>query len=508
MNGEERGELERLRDAVNALIGFGFEADRIDQLGAALWPRVQELGLSGFDAYIARLRAPEHRAAETSAVGTLLTVTETFFHRSYDQVVALLDQVAEPAARRSRRLRILSAGCASGEEPYTLAIALRERYPDIESWDLEIVAFDLNPLMLKKAEQGRYSAWSLRAVPEDLKKKYFRQTERSYELLSAIRSMVQFRQQNLVEPGPWPFEDFEADAIFCRNVLMYFSPAVMKTVVDRLTTSLGAQGHLFLGHAETLRGITQDYHLCHTHGTFYYQKRPAAPELSVVRCGELEEAEADALAPAAHEATSWFEAIHAASERVSVLARRRELDVAARPSPAAPAPEKPKHLAEVLELMRNERFSEALTLMDTLPPHAAAEPDALLLSAVLLTNRGHIEVAERTCEKLLAKDDLNAGAHYLKALCRENAGDDEGAREHDSIAAHLDPTFAMPRLHAGLLAKRAGDLFAAKRELARAFGLLAREETSRLVLFGGGFSREALTKLCQMELARMGERFG
>jgi chemotaxis protein methyltransferase CheR len=173
MNGAERGELERLRDAVSDLIGFGFEADRIVQLGVALWPRVQELGLSGFDAYISRLRAPEHRAAETTAVGSLLTVTETYFHRSYDQIVAFLDQVAEPAARSSRRLRILSAGCASGEEPYTLAIALRERFPDIERWDVEIVGFDLNALMLKKAEEGRYSAWSLRALPPELKKTSF-----------------------------------------------------------------------------------------------------------------------------------------------------------------------------------------------------------------------------------------------------------------------------------------------------------------------------------------------
>lgn len=503
-----RGELERLRDAVSDLIGFGFDADRIDQLGIVLWPRVQELGLSGFDAYISRLRAPEHRAAESKALGTLLTVTETFFYRSYDQIAAFLDQVAEPAARSNRRLRVLSAGCASGEEPYTLAIALRERYPDIERWDLEIVAFDLNPLMLKKAAEGHYSVWSLRALPEDLKKKYFSASERSYELAPEVRSMVRFRQQNLIEPGAWPFEDFEADAIFCRNVLMYLSPEFMKTVVDRLASSLRIGGYLFLGHAETLRGITLDYHLCHTHEVFYYQKQPARAELAEGQ-GERIETKRDELAAASSRGGSWFEEIHEASERVSVLAKRGELEGALRSSPSAPSLYKERNpFAEVLALMQKERFSEALTLLAALSPDAAEEPTALLLSAVLLTNRGQIEAAERACEKLMALDDLNAGAHYLKALCLEHAGDEEGAREHDSIAAHLDPTFAMPRLHAGLLAKRAGDLLRAKRELARALGLLAREETSRIVLFGGGFSRDALTNLCQTELARMGERFG
>lgn len=505
MNGAERGELERLRDAVSDLIGFGFEADRIDQLGVALWPRVQELGLSGFDAYISRLRAPEHRAAETTAVGSLLTVTETYFHRSYDQIVAFLDQIAEPAARSSRRLRILSAGCASGEEPYTLAIALRERFPDIERWDVEIVGFDLNALMLKKAEEGRYSAWSLRALPPELKKKYFRKVERSYELLPAARSMVKFLHQNLVEPGVWPFEGFEADAIFCRNVLMYFSPDVMKTVVTRLTSSLRKGGYLFLGHAEALRGITQDYQLCHTHETFYYQKRPSEQERTEGR-EESEQKDSTAAAPAASETISWFEAIHAASERVMALAKRGELE-GAPPSSLFTATLGKEKLAEVLALMEKERFSEALRLMEALSPEAKEEPEALLLFAVLMTNRGNIEAAETACEKLLARDDLNAGAHYLKALCLEHSGDEEGAREHDSIAAHLDPTLAMPRLHAGLLAKRAGDLLTAQSELTRALGLLAREEPSRLVLFGGGFSRESLTSLCRTELARMGERF-
>jgi chemotaxis protein methyltransferase CheR len=107
---------------------------------------------------------------------------------------------------------------------------------------------------------------------------------------------------------------------------------------------------------------------------------------------------------------------------------------------------------------------------------------------------------------LLLIDELNAGAHYVLALCREHSGNRERACEHDRVAAYLDPAFAMPRLHLGLLARRAGDRDGARRELAQASILLKREDASRLLLFGGGFNREALFVLCETALRECGGR--
>jgi chemotaxis protein methyltransferase CheR len=139
-----------------------------------------------------------------------------------------------------------------------------------------------------------------------------------------------------------------------------------------------------------------------------------------------------------------------------------------------------------------------------LPPAAARDPDVLLLSATLLVHNGQPGIAEETCRRLLAIDDLNAGAHYLYALCREASGDRTGAVEHDRLAIYLDPGFAMPRLHLGLLAKRAGDRDAARRELFQALALLRREDPSRILLFGGGFGRDALLALCGSALRECG----
>jgi chemotaxis protein methyltransferase CheR len=123
-----------------------------------------------------------------------------------------------------------------------------------------------------------------------------------------------------------------------------------------------------------------------------------------------------------------------------------------------------------------------------------------LLRAALLAHAGRLELAETACRHLLRADEMSAGAHFILALCREGAADHLGATEQHRIAAYLDPTFAMPRLNLGLRARRDGDLATARRDLTEALRLLEHEEPARLLLFGGGFRREALRALCWAEL--------
>jgi chemotaxis protein methyltransferase CheR len=161
-------------------------------------------------------------------------------------------------------------------------------------------------------------------------------------------------------------------------------------------------------------------------------------------------------------------------------------------------------VGRAVELLKDERFAEALQLLGDPPGGATRDPDTLLLRAVLLTLSGRLDEAERVCRDLCRLDELSAGAHYLLALCREGAGDTAGAAEQDRTAAYLDPGFAMPRLHLGLLARRGGDMRGARHEMEQALDLLAREDASRILLFGGGFTREALLHLCRAELLAIG----
>lgn len=499
--------LDRLELVMGEQLGFAFEHERREQLAVAAAARSAELGLEGIEAYLPRLEAPEWRREEVARLAEKVTVTETFFFRNPDQLTAVVEAALPERARRGgQRLRILCAGCASGEEPYSLAIALREGVQELDSWNVQILAVDVNRAMLAKAKRAIYSPWSLRATPESIKQRYFKGSGSELELDPEVRKLVTFRAHNLAEHDPLFYRALACDAILCRNVIMYFTPEAMARAVTRLTEALLPGGFLFLGHAETLRGLSHDFHLCHTHETFYYQrKEPGVPQSARFAPSQpLPPAEPAELPAAVAATTSWFEAIQQATHRVAALtsgdARQSPAGSADARSGAANAAE----LAPVLELMRRERFAEARAILDALPAATGKHPDALLFSAVLLTNDGRLADAELACERLLEVDELHAGAHYLKALCREHAGDARGALEHDEVAVHLDPTFAMPHLHAGLMARRAGNALVARRELGQAQALLEREETGRLVLFGGGFSREALTALCRTELGKLG----
>jgi chemotaxis protein methyltransferase CheR len=278
---------------------------------------------------------------------------------------------------------------------------------------------------------------------------------------------------------------------------------------------LSPGGFLFLGHAETLRGISHDFHLQHTHGTFYYQRQRAGEAngkhipLPLVAVNGMSSAY---VPPVVKASNSWVEIIQRSSERVVNLTSEKSevLKDSTRNSPRQtgnrkPAPPRPAlDLTVAIELLGKDQFAEAMELLRTLPPESKGDPDAQLLLAVLLTNAGDLREAEKICQRLLKLDELNARAHYLMALCREHAGDYRAAIQHDEAAVYLDSGFAMPYLHWGLVAKRSADIETAKQQLAQAVVLLACEDASRVLLFGGGFTREALTEFCRSELRACG----
>jgi chemotaxis protein methyltransferase CheR len=353
-------------------------------------------------------------------------------------------------------------------------------------------------------------------MPATSQRRWFRIAGKEFELEEDIRTAVAFREVNLAKENAdlWVTEMY--DVIFCRNVLMYFTPDSAQGLVARLTRSLAPGGHLFLGHAETLRGLSNDYHLRHTHGTFYYQRKFAQhDERSGKDEDRLDDISPDQ--PASHAAVrpvapvtepgwtkTWLETIQNASDRIQVLTERPAEPALRSGRGTGGAMQTATQLPLALELLKKERFSDALDLLDRLPAESEKDPDVLLLRAALLTHSGELGAAEAVGARLLERDELNTGAHYLLALCRESAGDRQGALDHDQAAVYLDPGFAMPRLHLGLMARRAGDWEGARRELSQALLLLTREDASRLLLFGGGFGRDALIALCRAELESAG----
>lgn len=487
-------DVERFRDAVRVHFGFSFEDSSRPQLVEVLTRRVAAARTTLPD-YLAAL---EHGASsdELRALAEELTVNETYFFRNVEQIRAFEDVVAAHA-RDGRSLRVLSAGCASGEEAYSLAITASALLPPSK---ISILAIDVNRAVLERARRGRYSQWSLRATPDDVRERWFQVDGKELVLAASARERVRFEEQNLVTPRAGLFTEGAFDVIFCRNVLMYFDRDMARAVLARFASSLVPGGHLFLGHAETLRGLSTDFGLLQSHSTFYYRRSApgdqpetwTTPMVSPARPLSVPSPPLDPPDP------DWAESIRDASARIDSLADGRAIRT------PQPDPRPLWELERVVELLDQERFAEAWAAFEQRPASTGSDPEVLLIGAVLSTNRGDSAQAERLCRDLLRIDAANAGAHYLYALCKEGAGDHAAAREHDRTALRLDARFAMPRLHLGLLARRAGQLLEARRELAAARTLLQSDDTRRLVMFGGGFNRGTLLRLCEAELTACG----
>jgi chemotaxis protein methyltransferase CheR len=496
-------EIDRFAAGVAARLGLRVDRERASEL---IERRAAEHGQS-IAAYLDRFDGDPQ---ELCAVTSELTIGETYFLRHIEQFRAFSDAVVAERTARGR-LRVLSAACSSGEEPYTLAMLLRESWPAVA---FEIHAIDLDPRAIARARAGRYSRWSLRAVAPGFEQRWFRPDGRDLVVVPEIRAAVTFEQANLVDasalanPSRW-------DVVFCRNVMMYFTEARADALISQLSRALAPAGYLFLGHAETLRGRTDEFALCHTHGAFYYQRLPASTvDVGTARPVATMDGDGDR-EPVLE--LGWHEDIRAATERVHAMVdvaldntasrasdRAAALLVSPPPVVREEAVETVPDLREIRELLEQERFGKALERLDHLRAICAVHHDVAILRALVLTHSGRFAEARATCAELLALDDTSAGANYLLALCCDSTGDTAGAAHRAQLAADLDPSFAMPRVHLGLLARRGGDRAIASRELGRAIALLEAEAPARLALYGGGFSRQALLGMCRAELAAIG----
>jgi len=505
----EASQLASFRATVERRLGLSFDDSKLGELTDVLCRRMGATNSADVESYLCLLGTslPELR----EVVGHL-TIPETYFFRMPDhfrvfQEVVLPERLR--AQRAVRRLSILSAGCASGEEPYTLAMLMQGR-AELAGWQVAIRGIDVNAAAIRKGRLGRYSAWSLRETEAKFEERCFRREGRAFQLCDSILEMVSLEEGNLVDSQAPFWKPRAYDVIFFRNAFMYLSPEAGRAVVARMVESLAPGGYLFLGPAENLRGVSHDFDLCHTHGTFYYQLRKGVvrpvsdSRHSLVSAdGTVSHPAWRAEMPLSESGGDWTDAIRQASERIRMLTQSpvgsRKLDENALPEPET-AKGIPADLSSALELLQEERFEQALAALHALPAEAQSSPDVQVLRGVLLANRGDLAQAEEACTSALKTDTLNAGAYYVMALCREQSDDRLTAMEHDQTAIYLDPSFAMPHLHLGLLAKRGGELDLAVQELSQASLLLPREDAPRVLVYGGGFSRAALAEMCRREL--------
>jgi chemotaxis protein methyltransferase CheR len=220
--------------------------------------RLRNLGLPGFSEYLNHLNG-DRSGQELRVFVDSLTTNKTSFFRESSHFDFLRKEVFPACLARGGKLRIWCAGCSSGEEPFTLGMILREDFPGIDKRNVQILATDISSEILGRARAGRYSADSLRDVPPALVKKYFRPVNvdgsTGYEISSAVHELVSFARLNLM--ADWPVKG-PFQVILCRNVMIYFDKTTQRTLVERFTGLLEPGGYLFIGHSESLTGMSED----------------------------------------------------------------------------------------------------------------------------------------------------------------------------------------------------------------------------------------------------------
>jgi chemotaxis protein methyltransferase CheR len=265
--------LRLLRDLVHERTGVYFESDRMPGMLEKLEPRAIANGCKSYLDYYYILKYDANNETEWRRVMDAFSVQETYFWRELDQIRALVDHIV-PAwfAAGPRKLRIWSAACATGEEPYSIAIALAEA-----GWGehpIEILASDASEAALAKAAQAVYRERSFRALPPSLKAKYFVAENGAFALRPEIARRVTFRWANLMDVERLP-EAAALNVIYCRNVFIYFSPATIRRVLEAFARRLPVGGQLFVGSSESLLKLSEDFELQEIQGAFAYVRRDA-----------------------------------------------------------------------------------------------------------------------------------------------------------------------------------------------------------------------------------------
>ena len=266
-----------LRDLVHAHCGILVREDMKFVMERRLAPRLEALGLPDFRAYYRFLRYGAERGAELEAAVEALTTHETYFHREPQQLRAFSEELLPLLQRRNartRRLRVWSAGCSSGEEAYTIAMLLKESNR-FEGWDVEVYGTDISRRVLEAARRAEYGPSSMRAIPPEALQRYFVPVGSRFRVREDVRAWVSFGQLNLLEPGAAQLLP-QVDVVLCRNVMIYFDPAARKQVLRVFHDKLAPGGYLLLGHSENLLNLSADFELVHLRTDLVYRRPETA----------------------------------------------------------------------------------------------------------------------------------------------------------------------------------------------------------------------------------------
>ncbi|WP_298438797.1 CheR family methyltransferase [Geobacter sp.] len=500
------GETHRLfAEFLEAETGLHFDQRNLKLLERGLRSRMAALKLGSFTEYFDYLLRFAAARGELAKLLTFLTVGETSFFRYSHHFDALRRFIIpEIAGRREggrKRLRIWSAGCSTGEEPYSLAITVIDALPDWREWDIAIVATDLNGASIRRAREGIYGDRTLRGAPPECLQRHFTKSDAGWRIGEEVRRLVAFGVLNL-QGGRFPSSgegEPGFDVIFCRNVMIYFDLATMERLVAKFAEALTPGGYLFLGHSESLLQLSSRFErLSHGSG-FYYRRREGHGAATPRRAMPVSLPTAPFVL--SREATPRPVLREPPPPPFLPAGGTGGVMPASRPPRPAPAEERPRDLfREARILFDAEEYGGAAALLDELLLSEPRHTGALLARGTIHANGGRFAEALADCAAALEADDLLPEAYLVRGLIREASGETEEAVADYRRALLLDMEAVMPHYALGRLLTRLGKNRDGERELRNAMRALERLPAGEMVPFSGGMPRETLLELLRSEL--------
>jgi chemotaxis protein methyltransferase CheR len=468
-------EFATLRTILEKSAGLVQDESRRDSLGQAVAGRIEATGATSVAAYLAMLSG-SRGASERQQLIDVVTIQETHFFRNPPQIRALRQHVLPELIRRSvaqnRPLTIWSAGCSTGEEPYSLAMLVRELMPMATRAHVRIVGSDVSASALTFAEAGRYGARAVQmAEPIDLER-WFEYDNDAYVVRDDVRELVDLRLHNLITDPP-PFDVGEVDLLLCRNVTIYFNRVTTKALMARFHKTLSDGGYLFLGHSETLWQLSDAFTLLPLGDAFVYRRDDGPKGRVTLPDRRTEVGDAPILLP----------------ERRGRSERRRRLDETTR-DPNKAQPMRP--------------LAPRTPLPPTVPP-ATRTADDFVASARTALADGRYTDAAVAAARAAKTDPMLVEPHLIGGEALVNLGRDADAIKELRQAVYLQPASAPALLLLAGALDREGEPAAAGRAYRSAAATVADLPPEQVAGFFGGREPAELVALC-LRLAEQAER--
>jgi chemotaxis protein methyltransferase CheR len=534
--------------------GLCFDESRGQSLHLALWQRLQHRGYDSYREYYNLLKFHPEGQIEIRELLDLITIGETYFFRNKAQFdvlmkFVLLEIIQKKVYSQDKSLRIWSAGCSSGDEAYSIAIAIIEVVPSYKDWNISILGTDVNRNGLARAKEGIYNKKSIGHLPEEYLCKYFTTRGATYILDPKVKELVQFEYHNLVK-DPLIHERMQTiDILFCRNVTIYFDEKTTKRVLENFYNSLAEDGYLFLGHSETLWQITNKFERVEFPQTFIYRKRVGpvredatkpfmalpdipledlvlpATQVSPFESGgekyqskamsdswsEASASSAEPLRPHDKPSLSCFESKPQGRGSEGLTSTDQPVFLQAfRPGQQElphPFQEKVESAYKGAALCLQEVKEQTLFSSTDHPAAQGGEPLCTdLAKATILANEARYKEAAAILSKIIEMDNLSIEAYYLLGVISYKCNDFKQAEAQFRKVIYVDPDSVLAYFNLGnmyLYQRKYGEAY---REFKNAIQLLEKKPKDEQVKFCEDFTVEFLLKACRNNLKEISER--